>query len=110
MDGTFILNSCTIYLAICWTYTLYIAFFVYDKNGFASNGYNRRGINKFGQTKSKKHHNNDTDDEYTDTPTFDDNGKEIINNNVNTYSRMEHIPEMLPFMTIILFIAYFGKN
>lgn len=101
-----ILNMCAIYLAICWVYTIYIAFFVYDKDGFTSSGYNRHGVNKSCQIKSKKY--NDLDDEYIDTPDYDDNGKEIINKYVNLkYSRMEHVPDMLPLMTIILVIAYF---
>jgi len=106
IDIKFILNTFAIYLVICWTYTIYIAFLVYDKHGFTSSGYNRRGMNKSGQIKTKIY-NDDTYDEYTDTPTFDDNGKEVINKYANNnYSRLEHVPEMLPLMTLILVIAY----
>lgn len=104
-DVKSILNYCALYLIICWIYTIYIVFFVYDKDGFSSSGYNRRGINRLGQIKPKKY--NDIDDEFTDTPEFDDNGKEVINKYINLkYSRMENVPDMLPIMTIVLFIAY----
>jgi hypothetical protein len=105
LDVKSILNYIALYLTFCWVHTFYIAFFVYDNEGFTSSGYNRRGINRSGQIKSKKY--NDSDDEYTDTPDYDDNGKEIINKYVNLkYSRMEHVPDMLPFMTFVLVIAY----
>jgi hypothetical protein len=70
-----LLNICALYLAICWIYTIYIIFFIYDKDGYTSSGYNRHGVNKFGVIKSKKY--NYSDDEYIDTPEYDDNGKEI---------------------------------
>jgi len=103
-DVKSILNMCAIYLAICWVYTIYIAFFVYDKDGFTSSGYNRHGVNRYGQFKSKKYY--DINDEYIDTPDYDDNGKEIIKNVNLKYSRMEHVPDMLPLMTFVLVIAY----
>ncbi len=106
IDINFIMNTFAIYLAICWASTIYIAFFVYDEHGFTSGGYNRRGMDKYGQIKSNRY-NDDDYDVNTDTPTFDDNGIEVINKYANVkYSRIEHVPEMLPLMTLILVIAY----
>lgn len=86
-------------VAILWADTLYLMFIVYDNDGFDSHGYNRFKVHKSGLTKEQIQ-----DIEYVyDIKIYKENNDTHVNLG---YSRLEHIPSYLPFVTLCLIAGF----
>ena len=90
----FAISFLTGLLALWWLDTIYVCFVVYDDQGFNSRGFNLHGIDRQGNTQ----------DDYDCVDFINIVDLDIIVN--KDYSRLEHVPEILPLLTRLFFVSY----